>query len=246
MLIDLRDASAPTELDTGVCIAGAGAAGVALARNLVNRGQDVCLLESGGMDFHQATQDLCAGQIVGMEYYELEHSRLRFFGGTTNIWGGRSVPLDRMDFEKRDWVPHSGWPISLDDLQSYYRIAHDSLELGDYDYTHGMWDRLQLAPIDFDPEEIAHQFWRFDAKEERFNSTQVDDLVTAANARIVLHANIVQVQVLPAWPCPGTWCSGVMMFACWKPAAWTSTKVHRTCAPVRMWAWNTTNWSIPG
>ena len=27
MLIDLRDASAPTELDTGVCIAGAGAAG---------------------------------------------------------------------------------------------------------------------------------------------------------------------------------------------------------------------------
>ena len=27
MLIDLRDASAPTELDTDVCIAGAGAAG---------------------------------------------------------------------------------------------------------------------------------------------------------------------------------------------------------------------------
>ena len=118
MLIDLRDASVPTKLDTDVCIAGAGAAGVALSRSLVQRGHDVCLLEAGGMDFHQSTQDLCAGQNVGMEYYELEHSRLRFFGGTTNIWGGRSVPLDRMDFEQRDWVPHSGWPISLDDLQS--------------------------------------------------------------------------------------------------------------------------------
>jgi choline dehydrogenase-like flavoprotein len=194
MLIDLRDASIPTELDTDVCIAGAGAAGVALARSLVKRGHDVCLLEAGGMDFDQATQDLCAGRIVGMEYYELEHSRLRFFGGTTNIWGGRSVPLDRMDFEQRDWVPHSGWPISLDDLQSYYRIAHDSLELGEYDYTHDLWDKLQLAPIDFDADEIAHQFWRFDSKEERFNNTQVDDLLAAGNARIVLHANIVQVQ----------------------------------------------------
>ena len=194
MLIDLRDASVPTDLETDVCIAGAGAAGVALARSLVRRGHNVCVLEAGGMDYDQATQDLCAGRIVGMEYYELDHSRLRFFGGTTNIWGGRSVPFNRMDFEKRDWVPHSGWPISLDYLKSYYRIAHDALELGEYDYTHGMWDKLHLAPIDFDPDEISHQFWRFDTKEERFNSTQVDDLVTAANARIVLHANIVQVQ----------------------------------------------------
>jgi glycine/D-amino acid oxidase-like deaminating enzyme len=53
MLIDLRDASIPTELDTDVCIAGAGAAGVALARSLVKRGHDVCLLEAGGMDFDQ-------------------------------------------------------------------------------------------------------------------------------------------------------------------------------------------------
>ncbi len=194
MLIDLRDASAPTEMETDVCIAGAGAAGVALARSLVKRSHEVCLLEAGGMDFHQGTQDLCAGRNVGMDYYELEHSRLRFFGGTTNIWGGRSVPLAAIDFEQRDWVPHSGWPISLDDLQHYYRIAHDSLELGDYEYTHSLWQKLQLAPIDFDPAEIAHLFWRFDAKKERFNSTQVDDLLAAVNARIVLHANIVQVQ----------------------------------------------------
>jgi len=194
MLIDLNAASGPMELETDICVVGAGAAGVALARKLVNCGHDVCLLEAGGMDFDQSTQDLCFGENVGMEYYELEHSRLRFFGGTTNIWGGRSVPLDRIDFEKRDWVPHSGWPITLDDLESYYRVAHESLELGEYDYSSDMWEKLQLAPIDFDPEEIAHLFWRFDGKEERFNSEQVDDLIAAANARIVLHANVIQIQ----------------------------------------------------
>jgi len=57
-----------------------------------------------------------------------------------------------------------------------------------------MWEKLQLAPIDFDPEEIAHLFWRFDAKKERFNSNQVKDLVAASNARIVLHANVVRIQ----------------------------------------------------
>jgi choline dehydrogenase-like flavoprotein len=194
MLIDLKDASAPELLESDICVVGGGAAGVALARDLCQRGHNVCLLEAGGMDFEQATQDLCSGGNLGMEYYELEHSRLRFFGGTTNIWGGRSIPLDRIDFEKRDWVPHSGWPITLDDLQPYYNIAHDSLELGEYDYSARMWEKLKLTPLKFDPEEITHLFWRFDCKKERFNNQQVDDLLAASNVQIVLHANVVRVQ----------------------------------------------------
>ncbi len=195
MLTDLNEAAAPELLQSDVCVVGGGAAGVALARKLTRQGHQVCLLEAGGMDFEQATQNLCFGESKGMEYYELEHSRLRFFGGTTNIWGGRCVPLDRIDFEKRDWVPHSGWPITLDDLEPYYRIAHNSLELGEYDYSQGLWDKLQLEPINFDPDEIAHLFWRFDNKKERFNSAQVDDLIAASNTRIVLHANVVKIQV---------------------------------------------------
>ena len=194
MIIDLHDHCVPELFETDVCVVGGGAAGVALARKLCQSGHDVCLLEAGGMDFEQATQDLCFGEVVGMEYYELEHARLRFFGGTTNIWGGRCVPLDRIDFEKRDWVPHSGWPITLDDLEPWYRIAHDSLELGEYDYSFGMWDKLGLEPIEFDRDRVDNLFWRFDRMKERFNSNQVQDLIDAPNASIVLHANVVHLQ----------------------------------------------------
>ena len=196
MLIDLESASDDILLETEVCIVGAGAAGVALARDLMKAGREVCLLEAGGMDYDEQTQSLTKGKIIGMEYYELDHSRLRFFGGTTNIWGGRSIPLDAIDFEKRDWVPHSGWPITLDDLKPYYQIAHDSLELGEYDYEAGMWEKLNLSPIDFDPEKIGHRFWRFDGLAERFNSNRSDDLIEAKNVQVVLHANTIGLQAV--------------------------------------------------
>lgn len=194
MLIDLEQADKDLHLEAEVCIIGAGAAGMTLARDLMNAGRAVCLVEAGGMDYEASTQTLFEGRNIGSEYYDLDHSRLRFFGGTTNIWGGRSVPLDAIDFEKRDWVPHSGWPIGLNDLKKYYQQAHDSLELGEYDYTSGNWQKLGLKPLDFDPSRITTRFWRFDHLEERFNSRRAEDLVKAGNVQIVLHANTTRVQ----------------------------------------------------
>jgi len=194
MLIDLQNVEQEMLLQAEVCIVGAGAAGVALARDLMRSGRDVCLLESGAMDYEGATQALYDGNNVGMEYYDLDHSRLRFFGGTTNIWGGRNIPLDPIDFEKRNWVPHSGWPITLDDLQKHYKTAHDSLELGEFEYGPALWEKLKLEPLGFDPDEISSRFWRFDDLAERFNSRRSDDLINGSNVRIVLHANVTSLQ----------------------------------------------------
>ena len=45
------------------------------------------------------------------------------FGGSTDKrgWAGWCKPFHDLDFERRDWVPLSGWPISKRDLASYYQ-----------------------------------------------------------------------------------------------------------------------------
>ena len=106
-----------------MCVVGAGAAGISLTRRLLARGHSVVLLESGGLDYEAPVANLNAGHSVGEEYYALADSRLRFFGGTTAIWGGRCAELDPIDLERRDYVPHSGWPFSWEELERWYAEA---------------------------------------------------------------------------------------------------------------------------
>ena len=120
MIEDFSDHAPLAVFDTQVAIVGAGAAGITLARRLAAANIQVCLLESGGRDYEQPVQDLAKGESVGFPYYPLEESRLRFFGGTTAIWGGRVAELDPIDFERRDWIHHSGWPFDKDVLNPYY------------------------------------------------------------------------------------------------------------------------------
>ncbi len=197
MLIDLRTAPEAADEPSDVCIVGAGAAGITLARELAARNRSVCLLESGGLDFEQATQDLYRGDNVGMTYYDLDQSRLRFFGGTVAIWGGRCALFDPIDFEKRPWVPHSGWPIGRAELDPYYRRAHDQFELGAFNYEREVWKELGLPPIGLDPARIDVALWRFDEKMERFTANCARDLFEHSKVRVLLHANAVKLQAGP-------------------------------------------------
>ena len=194
MLIDFRKDPAAADDGSDVCVIGAGAAGIPLARRLAGHGHSVCLLESGGLEFEQDTQDLCRGANVGMEYYELDESRLRFFGGTTRIWGGRCALLDAIDFERREWVPHSGWPITRKDLDPYYQQAHDFFELGDFNYEKDIWSALGTPEQPFDKKLIDARLWRFDEINERFGPTRCVDLIESSKVRVLLHANVVRLQ----------------------------------------------------
>ena len=47
------------------------------------------------------------------------------------------MPFDPIDFETRDWVPFSGWPIRFSELAEYYPAALNAAEAGAYIFDPG-------------------------------------------------------------------------------------------------------------
>lgn len=76
-----------------VCVVGAGPAGITLAESLAAQNLDVALMEAGDLEFTSESQELYEGDIVGMDYFDLDVPRLRFFGGTSNHWDGAAGAL---------------------------------------------------------------------------------------------------------------------------------------------------------
>jgi choline dehydrogenase-like flavoprotein len=190
-VIDLAQIPGSIALEGEVCVIGAGAAGITLARRLLKLGHTVVLLESGGLDYEPATAELNAGENKGEEYYDLEDSRLRFFGGTTAIWGGRCAELDPVDLEARDYVPHSGWPIGWAELERWYEAArpHFGLPARRPDP-----DALRSAGVKLPRfAELETPLWTFDRRFNRFAWESCADLEADPRCQIAIHSTVTEI-----------------------------------------------------
>ena len=135
MIVDANTVETGSRLAADVCIVGGGAAGISLALSLSGQGLTVLLLESGQAAPHAPTQALYAGEVSDERLHSPpDKYRQRRMGGSTTIWGGRCVPLDPIDFDTRSQVPHSGWPISFEDLMPFYPRANALAEAGRFSY----------------------------------------------------------------------------------------------------------------
>ena len=194
MIEEFTESDDRAVFETEVCILGAGAAGITLARRLASAGLDVCVLESGAADYEKPLQDLGAGESIGFPYYPLDQSRLRLFGGTTAVWGGRVVQLDPIDFERRPWIEHSGWPFGKETLAPYYAEALRSLELEVTEGDEKLWDRLGLRQPGFDSDLLRTNFFQFDEQFERFTLRRCGDLADSAKVRVLLRATVLDIR----------------------------------------------------
>jgi len=193
MIEDLSDYPAHSTFHADVAIVGAGAAGITLARRLAEANVRVCLLESGGRDYERPVQELAEGKSIGFPYYPLSESRLRFFGGTTAIWGGRSAELDPIDFERRSWVTGSGWPFSKETLAPYYEQASELLDLPATEMREAETSRQRHHGLALDRSLFETSCWWFDERFERFTIGNSADLSASKVLQILLHATVVKI-----------------------------------------------------
>jgi choline dehydrogenase-like flavoprotein len=113
-------------------------------------------------------------------------------GGTTLVWGGWCAPLDELDFLRRDWVPHSGWPITRQELLPYYRRAQELCQLGDYRYEVADWPGLAATTLDLNPAKLSHRLWQL-SPPTRFGEIYRRELTDARNVSLLLHATATEI-----------------------------------------------------
>ena len=186
MILDFERGDTPAQLDTDLCIVGAGAAGIALALEFANTHTSVTLLESGGERPEPDTQRLYDAELRGLPCATVHDGRARVFGGTTTMWAGQAMALSETDFAVREWVTNSGWPLSLAQLEPYYRRAERLMRLPESTYDERGWPAALPMPRSADG--IERRFSTF-SPAPNFASSHRDELARAANVTVVLHAN---------------------------------------------------------
>jgi choline dehydrogenase-like flavoprotein len=220
--VDLATFAAGSLFEADLAIVGGGPAGLALAREFFGTTVRVLILESGVLEECQKFNALAALESVGQPFTDAQkqkrivfHSgsssswshdmqpygvRSRLLGGSTNVWAGKSAAFDAVDFVKRPWVPHSGWPIARESLDPYLDRAAEVLNLGPNTYDDALWELMGMLPPQppLDQQKLRSFFWQF--ARSKLNRLDImrfgPEFVTfqAENVRVLLNATVTEIK----------------------------------------------------
>jgi choline dehydrogenase-like flavoprotein len=178
-------------LAADVCIVGAGPAGLTVARELDGGPLRVVVVEAGRRRTDGPTQALYRSDVVGLPHGGIHGYRLRGLGGSTVAWAGQVLPFFDIDFEQRDWVPYSGWPLSRDDLEPGYRRMAALLDVPPFPREPGTWpDGLDVLPP-LEPGALEAYYSEF-SPHPNFAEMIAPSLGRSVDVTVVLGANVVE------------------------------------------------------
>jgi choline dehydrogenase-like flavoprotein len=176
-----------------ICVIGTGAAGLTLASVLLHSGASVIMLESGGFDHEDDVQRLNRCETDRLLFEGAFRGRTRGFGGSTTCWGGQLLPLEPLDFARRDWVEHSGWPITHGEMDPYYRRALSFAGSDGLNFDSDVCVALGRENP-FDPQVVRYYFSKW-SPHPRFGDVMADALRASERVRVFLHATATRLQL---------------------------------------------------
>lgn len=195
MLLDGNKLPPDTKLDCDLCVMGCGVAGTIIANELKDQLDSIIVLEAGARNFDPESQAFYATDNAHPVYPDPQYTRLRMLGGSSNHWENNTSPFDPIDFEKRDWVPNSGWPISFEDLAQYYTKAAQYCGAGDQGYSSAYWkDKIEGKLFTDDTSNLTTGISIFATPPVRFFEQYGDELTRSKSVRVFSNCNVTDVE----------------------------------------------------
>ncbi len=210
------------DLTADLIIVGGGPAAFAIAKEFRGSKRQVLVLESGGLGQDRLHEALNTVESVGdpgsaaqaekrkqfhgqgLPYWSAESQgfgvRCRVLGGSTAVWAGKSAAFSDIDYQAREWAPHSGWPFPRATLEPFLDRAAELLNLGPNCYDERFWT-LAGAPAPqppLDPQLLDSFFWQFSRSRTerldfmRFGREYAD--LPAPNVRVLINATVVNIR----------------------------------------------------
>jgi choline dehydrogenase-like flavoprotein len=188
----LRDGDAIT---ADLCVVGAGAAGLSVALELLGAPIRVLLLERGGTADRPGREGIYRVVDGSPPCLDVDPDRVGYVGGATNHWFGNCRPLDQDDFERREWIPDSGWPFRRDELVPFYERAQELLGLGGFRLYDLDACRPHLAhqPLDLPPGVLVHRVLQT-CPQPRLAALHRRRLHDAANVQVAAGARVTHLE----------------------------------------------------
>jgi len=200
----MRPAGADDDFKVDICVVGAGVAGISFAREFIGTSYNVLVLESGGSEPEDKTQELNSGKSIGHSYFDLRDTMARAVGGTSHFWcvspeglegeeGLRLRSLDPIDFERREAIPYSGWPFGKSVLDSYYDRA--SRMFGGGTDAHNLQTRASIsetAQPQFSDQGVENTFLWWSPK-RLFQEKYPRELEASSNIQVLKRSHVLEI-----------------------------------------------------
>ena len=134
------------EISCDICIIGAGAAGITIARSLSQQDIRICLLESGGLAPAPATQSLYSGAVTGEPYYPLEATGCAISGARPAIG---AAPEPELEKERilNTWMGFKLNPTPASHLADSWDAIKSQLRQGELPYDFSRHVKIILKSI---------------------------------------------------------------------------------------------------
>lgn len=195
MIIDANELPKNHKIEADVCLIGGGVAGIVLANELIGKVGKVVVLEAGTQVYDTQVQEHYSANSISPGFPNTLYSRMRMLGGSSNHWENNTSPLSPIDFEKREWVKHSGWPISYDDLEPYYSKAQFYCGVEPDGYSLAYWQAQfgEEHPLK-ESDVLTSAMAKASLPPVRFFSDHGKALESSASAEVYVHANFKNVE----------------------------------------------------